>query len=70
MSRLPYPSRRSLPTTAKALYALGILAVVAVSMSLGGAESAPTRWATVVIPVALVAAASTVSRYAGREIRR
>ena len=47
---------------ATVLYVLGLVAVLTVSLSLGGAETAPTRWALVAIPVGLLAAASITSR--------
>ena len=41
-----------------ALYALALLALIAVSLSLDGGETDPTRWALIAIPATLIAAAS------------
>ena len=53
-------ARRARPTAAVVLYALGLLALLAVAISLRGAETAPTRWAMVAFPTSLMAAASVV----------
>ena len=55
-------ARRTRPTAAVALYSLGLLALIAVAISLRGAETAPTRWAMVAFPASLMAAASVVVR--------
>ena len=52
---------RPIPLAAWGLYALGIVALLAVSLSLGGGETTPSRWALVSLPVALLAAASLVA---------
>ncbi len=49
--------RRTWPTAAIVLYSLGMLTILAVALSLGGAETTPARWALIAVPVALVAAA-------------
>ena len=60
-------ARRTRPTAAIVLYALGMLALLAVAISLRGAETAPTRWAMVAFPTSLIAAASVVVRRAARD---
>jgi hypothetical protein len=52
---------RPIPLAAWVLYALGIVALVVVSLSLGGGETTPSRWALVWLPVTLLAAASLVA---------
>ena len=61
------PARRSRPTAAAVLYALAMLALLAVAISLRDAETAPTRWAMVAFPSSLMAAASIVVRRAARD---
>ena len=53
----------AIPTAASVLYAVGLLALLAVSVSLGGGETAPMRWAMTAIPVTLVGTASLVARW-------
>ncbi len=50
--------------TATALYALGLLALFSVALTLGGGETHPARWALIAIPVILFAAASLTTRRA------
>src|SRR5688572_14651264 len=63
------PSHEYRPA-ATALYALGLLGLLAVSVSLGGGETEPARWATIAVPATLFAAASLVMRRARRSPRR
>ena len=57
--------RRPRPqVTATALYALGLLALFSVALTLGGGETHPARWAVIAIPVLLLAAASRTARRA------
>ncbi len=49
--------------TVTTLYGLGLLALPAVSLSLGGGETSPARWALIAVPVALFAAASLLVRH-------
>jgi peptidoglycan/LPS O-acetylase OafA/YrhL len=53
---------RTWPIAAILLYSLGLLAVLAVSLSLGGEETSPAPWALVTVPALLFAAASIVVR--------
>ena len=53
---------RSARPTASVVYALGMLALLAVSLLLRGGETAPERWALISVPVALVASASLLMR--------
>jgi peptidoglycan/LPS O-acetylase OafA/YrhL len=64
MNRRRRPARRTRPTPAAVLYALGLLALLAVAFSLRGAETAPLRWAMIAFPVSLMAAAGGVVRRA------
>ncbi len=59
--------RPTRPVAATALYALGLLALSTVSLSLGGGETEPARWALVGVPVTLFAAASLIVRRARRQ---
>ena len=59
--------RRTMPTASAVLYALALLALVAVAISLREAETAPIRWATVALPISLMAAASVIVRRAARD---
>ena len=54
-------TRRPVPPAAWALYSLGIVALLAVSLSLGERKTTPSRWAMVSLPVTLLAAASLVA---------
>jgi len=65
--RLPSHEYRPAATVS---YALGVLTLFAVSLSLGGGETEPARWALVAVPVTLFAAASVAMRRAGRSARR
>jgi hypothetical protein len=58
--------RGRLSVAATVLYALGILALFAVSAFLRGGETEPGRWALVAVPVALFAGASLVASLAER----
>lgn len=60
------PARRTVPRAAAVLYALGLLALLAVAVSLRGAETAPTRWAMVAFPIGLMATASIAVRRGAR----
>ena len=53
------------PSLTGVLYGLGLAALLAVALSLGGGETEPVRWALVVVPVALFASASLAARRAG-----
>jgi hypothetical protein len=55
---------RAWPATAIALYALGLLAVVAVFLALGDDDAKAGRLALVTVPVLLIATASLVVRRA------
>jgi hypothetical protein len=48
------------------LYPLGLLAAIAVAIVLGGEETSPALWALVVVPLAVLAAASLLVRRAQR----
>jgi hypothetical protein len=50
------------PAAGIALYALGLLAVLAVSLALGGEDDEPALWALSAVPVASMPAASLVVR--------
>jgi peptidoglycan/LPS O-acetylase OafA/YrhL len=60
------PPRRIWPTAAMVLYPLGLLAAIAVAIVLGGEETSPALWALVVVPLAVLAAASLLVRRAQR----
>jgi peptidoglycan/LPS O-acetylase OafA/YrhL len=64
-------ARRTWPAAAIVLYSLGLLAVLAVSLSLGGGEeTAPEPWALIAVPPTLFAAGSIVVRRAERSGER
>jgi hypothetical protein len=63
--RRPLP-RRTWPIAAIFLYSLGLLAVLAVSLSLGRKETAPERWALAAVPAMFFAAGSIIVRRAER----
>jgi hypothetical protein len=69
MTRARDPSRRVWPTGAMVLYPIGLLAALAVALLLGGDHTGPARWALIVVPLTLVAAASLVVRRAQRSGR-
>ena len=51
---------------ATVLYAVALLALFTVSLSLGGGETEPTRWALIAVPATLFAAASLIVRRSSR----
>jgi hypothetical protein len=62
----PRPVALRLATGAMVLYPIGLLAALAVALLLGGDHTGPARWALIVVPLTLVAAASLVVRRAQR----
>jgi hypothetical protein len=56
--------RPSPPITATLLYALGLLALFTVALSLGGGETGMAHWGLIAIPVTLIATASLTMRRA------
>jgi len=74
MTRRRLSERRVWRAAGIVLYALGLLAVLGVSVALDGGETEPAVWALAAIPAALMAAASLVvrrsrSRVALRRVR-
>jgi hypothetical protein len=57
---------RSWPAAAIVLYPLGLLALLAAALVLGGDETEPSRWALIAVPLTLLAAASLFVRRAQR----
>jgi hypothetical protein len=62
--------RPTWPMAGMLLYAIGLVTVLAVALTLGDGETTPERWALTLVPVTLFAAASVVVRRTERAQRR